>query len=47
VVDRVTRAEAQVFGSDCPMAGRMIEHGYEGTGQHMHPITMVRRAYGI
>ena len=47
VVDRVTRAEAQVFGSDCPMAGRMIEHGYEGAAKHMHPITMVRKAYGI
>lgn len=47
VVERVTRAGAEVYGSDCPMAGRMIEHGYDGPGEHLHPIAMVRKAYGI
>ena len=46
VVNRVKQAEADTFGSDCPMAGRMIEHGMDnGTAQH--PLSMLRRAYGI
>jgi Fe-S oxidoreductase len=46
VVKRVKDAEADHFGSDCPMAGRMIEHGL-GEGSATHPISMVRKAYGI
>ncbi|MFU8815054.1 MAG: heterodisulfide reductase-related iron-sulfur binding cluster [Pseudomonadales bacterium] len=47
VVNRVKQAEADTFGSDCPMAGRMIAHGMEGEGTAEHPITMVRKAYGV
>lgn len=47
VVRRVAEAEADTFGSDCPMAGRMIAHGLDGEQQAEHPITMVRKAYGI
>ena len=47
VIERVTNAEPDMFGSDCPMAGRLIEHGYEGAATSVHPITMVRRAYGL
>jgi Fe-S oxidoreductase len=50
VVKRVQQAEADTFGSDCPMAGRMIAHGLEDdldAGNAEHPITMVRRAYGV
>jgi Fe-S oxidoreductase len=46
VVNRVREAEADHFGSDCPMAGRLIQHGL-GTGEARHPIAMVRKAYGI
>jgi Fe-S oxidoreductase len=46
VVRRVTEAEPDTFGSDCPMAGRMIADGLE-EGEAEHPISMVRRAYGI
>ena len=46
VVNRVKQAEPDTFGSDCPMAGRMIAHGMEGSGEAEHPITMVRKAYG-
>ncbi|NJN51884.1 MAG: Fe-S oxidoreductase [Gammaproteobacteria bacterium] len=46
VVKRVQEAAADHFGSDCPMAGRMIQHGL-GEGESMHPISMVRKAYGI
>lgn len=47
VVNRVKQAEADTFGSDCPMAGRMIAHGLEDSGDAKHPITMVRKAYGV
>jgi Fe-S oxidoreductase len=47
VVNRVKQAEADSFGSDCPMAGRLIADGLEGAGTAEHPISMVRRAYGV
>ena len=46
VVRRVADAAADTFGSDCPMAGRMIANGME-EGDAEHPISMVRRAYAI
>ena len=47
VVRRVTEAEPDTFGSDCPMAGRLIAHGMDGEAEPEHPISMVRKAYGI
>ena len=47
VVNRVRQAEPDHFGSDCPMAGRMIQHGLDNPGEALHPLSMVRRAYGI
>ena len=49
VVNRVAKVEPDTFGSDCPMAGRLIAHGMEDTHEDAaaHPITMVRKAYGI
>ena len=50
VVNRVRQASPDRFGSDCPMAGRLIAHGLQGqgeTGEAEHPISMVRAAYGI
>ncbi len=47
VVKRVEQAATDTFGSDCPMAGRMIADGMTGEQSAEHPITMVRRAYGI
>ncbi len=49
VVNRVAKAEPDTFGSDCPMAGRLIAHGLnpDADNEAAHPITMVRRAYGI
>jgi hypothetical protein len=49
VVNRVKQAEADTVGSDCPMAGRLIAHGMEDDPNAVaeHPITMVRRAYGV
>ena len=48
VVRRVSEAEPDTFGSDCPMAGRLIAHGMDDDNAHaQHPITMVKYAYGI
>ena len=47
-VQRQTQENApDFFGSDCPMAGRLIENNLEGTAISKHPISMVRHAYGI
>lgn len=46
VVRRVVDAEADTFGSDCPMAGRLIADGMD-EGEAQHPVSMVRKAYGI
>jgi len=47
VVRRVNECQPDTFGSDCPMAGRLIAHGMEGEQVPQHPISMVRQAYGI
>jgi glycerol-3-phosphate dehydrogenase subunit C len=50
VVNRVQEAAPDHYGSDCPMAGRMIQHGLAQKGvsaQAEHPISLLRRAYGI
>jgi Fe-S oxidoreductase len=50
VVSRVAEAQVDHYGSDCPMAGRMIEHGLALTGAQSraeHPISLVRRAYAV
>ena len=47
VVKQVAQAQADSFGSDCPMAGRMIADGLDGEQSAEHPITMVVRAYGL
>ena len=47
VVRQVRAAKPDAYGSDCPMAGRMIEHGLADESRATHPISMLRRAYGI
>ncbi len=52
VVRRVKEVEPDHYGSDCPMAGRMIQHGLESgdaanAGASEHPITLLRHAYGV
>jgi Fe-S oxidoreductase len=47
VVDRVKKAEAQHYGSDCAMAGHHIENGLRDGRAPEHPITLLRLAYGI
>ena len=47
VVRAVREAGVDAYGSDCPMAGRMIEHGLADDTRATHPLTMLRRAYGL
>jgi len=47
VFDRVARAKADHYCSDCPIAGHHIENGL-GDGSHpTHPLSLLRQAYGI
>ncbi|AHE97353.1 heterodisulfide reductase-related iron-sulfur binding cluster [Thioalkalivibrio paradoxus] len=47
VVGRVQKAEADHFSSDCPMAGHMIENGLKDGREPEHPLTLLRKAYGL
>lgn len=47
VENRVTQAEATHFTSDCPMAGNHIAHGLGDNPAAEHPLTLLRKAYGI
>jgi len=47
VVNRVVRSEADHYSSDCPMAGHQIENGLDRVSPPVHPLTLVRMAYGI
>ena len=47
VFARVAAAHADFHSSDCPMAGRQIEHGLADHVPPTHPLTLLRRAYGI
>lgn len=48
VFRKIAEAEPDWYGSDCPLAGDQLEHGTEGRfGKVTHPITLLRRAYGI
>ena len=47
VVDRVKKAEAQHYGSDCAMAGHHIENGLKEGRAPEHPITLLRKAYAF
>ncbi len=47
VVNRVKKAEPDHYGSDCPMAGHHIEHGMADGSETQHPMSLLRKAYGI
>ncbi|SCZ56301.1 heterodisulfide reductase-related iron-sulfur binding cluster [Thiohalomonas denitrificans] len=47
VVNRVKKAEADHYGSDCPMAGHHIAHGMADGSETEHPMNLLRKAYGI
>lgn len=47
VVNLVKKAEADHYGSDCPMAGHHIAHGMADGSRTEHPMSLLRKAYGI
>ena len=47
VVNKVKQLEADHHGSDCPMAGKFIEHALDDGSKTNHPISLLRKAYGI
>ncbi len=47
VVNRVKKAKPDVYASDCPMAGHHIATGLDDGTDSVHPITLLRLAYGL
>ena len=47
VVARVNQAQPDHYGSDCAMAGHHIGHARGDGSQPEHPITLLRKAYGL
>jgi len=47
VVNRIRKAEPDVYTSDCPMAGHHLSAGLNDGSDTVHPITLLKRAYGI
>ncbi|MDO9225119.1 MAG: heterodisulfide reductase-related iron-sulfur binding cluster [Pseudomonadota bacterium] len=47
VVGRVTQAKADHYGSDCAMAGHHIENAMKDGRTPEHPMTLLRKAYGL
>ncbi|QKT04409.1 Fe-S oxidoreductase [Ectothiorhodospiraceae bacterium 2226] len=48
VVNRVKKAEADYYTSDCPIAGTQIKNGMGAdAADPVHPLSLLRKAYGI
>ena len=47
VVNQVKQFEPDHYGSDCAMAGHHIENGLKDGKKPEHPISLLRKAYGI
>jgi glycerol-3-phosphate dehydrogenase subunit C len=47
VVARVAGSGAAQHASDCPMAGRQISGGLADHRPPVHPMTLLRQAYGL
>jgi glycerol-3-phosphate dehydrogenase subunit C len=47
VLQRVQASGADFYSSDCPMAGHQIESGLENGAPPVHPLTLLRMAYGL
>lgn len=47
VVNRIKKAQPDVYTSDCPMAGHHISEGLADGSETVHPITLLKQAYGI
>ncbi len=47
VVRQIENAKADHYGSDCAMAGHHIEHALDNNKTPEHPISLLRKAYGL
>jgi Fe-S oxidoreductase len=47
VVRQLEQADAAYFTSDCPMAGEQIDQLRAAPGSYLHPLSLLRKAYGI
>jgi Fe-S oxidoreductase len=47
VVNRIKKFEADRVTSDCPMAGEHLELGLQSGRPPVHPLSLLREAYGI
>jgi Fe-S oxidoreductase len=47
VVNKVKQLKPDHYGSDCPMAGQHIGHGLHDGSKPEHPLTLMRKAYGV
>jgi len=47
VVNRIKKAEPDVYTSDCPMAGHHIAAGLNDDSESVHPISLLKQAYGL
>jgi len=47
VMQKVESAGADHYASDCPMAGHQIESGLSAPRAPEHPLSLLRRAYGV
>ncbi len=47
VMNRVQQSGADHYSSDCPMAGHQIQSGLSQASEPEHPMSLVRKAYGI
>jgi Fe-S oxidoreductase len=47
VVNRVNKSNCDHYGSDCPMAGEQIATGLGDGSEPQHPLSLLRKAYGI
>ena len=47
VCNRVEKADANYYASDCPIAGHHIANGLKNGSASKHPLALLRLAYGI
>lgn len=47
IVRAIEQAKPDLYGSDCPVAGKHIENNLNSEQPTVHPIDMLRMAYGI
>ena len=47
VVNKIKKFEADTYTSDCPMAGHHLSAGLNDGSETVHPITLLKHAYGI